>query len=253
MPALRPCLLLAALLAAAAPASAAEESQQEGWSFSFTPYFWATWMDATLTTPSGIQLETATDLSELIDSLNFALQGAGEVRYDRFSFVLDLTYANLTSRQDTPQGVLFSEAVIDTTEWIVNGVAGYRFYRDRVGYIDAMAGVRLFIVDNDIELKPGVLPKQEFDSKSTTVSPILGMRGHIDIADGFGVSGYFDVGGFGLGANFTWQALATIDYEMWDNAYLRAGYRHLGISYDDNGSSTTMNMSGPIVGVTFRF
>jgi opacity protein-like surface antigen len=245
-------VLAATLLAAALPAAAAEEA--EGWSFAFTPYVWATAIDGTVTGPGGRDVQFSTSFTDLVKDLNFALMGASEVRYDRFGLILDLSYSNLSGEEDTPFGVLFGKAKTDITQWIINSAVAYRFYRDRVGWIDAFAGARIFIIDTDVTLTPGTLPKESGTLSKTIAAPIIGMRAHIDIIDGFGLSGAFDVGGFGLGADFTWQFLATVDYEFSEGISLRTGYRHIGLDYTTGGGTEIdYNLSGPIIGVSFRF
>lgn len=253
MRSLRFAVVLAALLPAA-PASAAEEPGTEGWSFAFSPYVWATSIDGTITGPGGREVDFASSFSDLLKDLNFALMGASEVRYDRFGLVLDVAYSSVSGEQDTPFGVLFSGAETDLNQWIVNTALSYRFYRDRVGWIDAWAGARILVVNADTTLKPGTLPKTSSTLKKTIAAPTVGMRGHIDIIDGFGLTGAFDVGGFGLGADFTWQVLATVDYEISEGVALRTGYRHIGLNYtNDAGTQIDYNLSGPIIGMTFRF
>lgn len=247
-------LLAAVALAAAHPAAAQEQKEESKWSFAFTPYIWATSIDGTVTGPGGRKVDFATSFSDLIKDLNFAFMGAGEVRYDRFGFITDLSYSRISSEQDTPFGVLFGKAKSDLKQWIINSAVAYRFYRDRVGWIDAVAGARIFIFESEVTLTEGALPRQSSSGHKTIASPIVGMRAHIDIIDGFGLSGAFDVGGFGLGADFTWQVLATVDYEISDGIALRTGYRHMGLSYTaDGGTNIDYNLSGPIIGVTFRF
>lgn len=248
--------LLAALLPtlpaeAVEPASAAAN---QGWSFSFSPYVWATSIDGTITGPGGRDVEFATSFKDLLKDLDFALMGASEVRYDRFGLVLDVAYSSLSGEQDTPFGVLFSGAEVDLKQWIINSAISYRFYRNRVGWADVWAGARIFVVNADTTLKPGALPKTTGTFKKTIAAPTVGMRGHIDIIDGFGLTGAFDVGGFGLGADFTWQVLATVDYEISEGIALRTGYRHIGLNYtNDAGTEIDYNLSGPIIGMTFRF
>jgi len=254
---LRLGVLLATLLPAALPAKAVEPasaSVNQGWSFAFSPYIWATSIDGELTGPGGRNVEFSTSFRDLLKNLDFALMGAGEVRYDRFGLVVDVAYSSLTGEQDTPFGVLFSGAKAELTQWIVNSALAYRFHRDRVGWADAMVGARTFVINTDVTLKPGVLPKVTGELDKTIASPIIGMRGHIDIIDDIGLTGLVDVGGFGLGADFTWQVLATVDFEVSEGIELRAGYRHIGLNYtNDAGTNIEYNLSGPIVGMTFRF
>ena len=230
---------------------AAEET--EGWSFATTVYLWASSIDGTVAGPSGQDVTFGASFGDIVENLDFAFEGATEVRYDRFGLFVDLTYASITAEQDTPKGLLFSKAVVDTTEWLINTGLTYRFYRDRVGWIDAAAGARILILDTDVALKGGGLPEQKANGSKTIATPIIGMRGHIDIADGFGVTGAFDIGGFGLGAQFTWQFLATVDYEISDGIALRTGFRAIGIDYTENGVDASLNWIGPVAGVTFQF
>lgn len=228
--------------------AAAEEDQ---WSFGFTSYIWGSWVDGTLDS-GGRELPVSVTFEETLKDLSFAFQGAGEVRYGRFGALVDVTYANLTSRVDTPFGVLFSEAVTDTEQWIVNAIVTYRFYQDRAGWIDAAAGARVISLETDTTLKAGLLPAEESSAGDTIVSPIVGMRGHVAIGDGFGVTGAFDVGGFGVGSDFTWQLLGTLDYEISEGIALRVGYRHIGVS-TSNDVDMDLNWTGPVVGIGFRF
>lgn len=251
-------LSLAGVLLTGAPAAMAVEPASaqvdQGWSFSFSPYIWATSIDGTVTGPGGRDVDFATSFSDLLKDLNFAFMGAAEIRYDRFGLVTDLAYSTLTGEQDTPFGTLYSGAKADLTQWIISSAVSYRFHRDRVGFADALVGARIFIVDADVTLKPGDLPKATSSLNKTIAAPTIGLRGHIDIIDGFGLTGLADVGGFGLGADFTWQVLATVDFELWDGATLRTGYRHMGLNYtNDAGTEIDYNLSGPIMGVTFRF
>jgi hypothetical protein len=246
-------LLPVAFLSAAYTQGAVAAEEPEGWSFAFSPYIWASSLDGTVAGPGGQEVGVGVSFSDILQDLSFAFEGAGEVRYDRFGLFVDLTYASITSEQKTPGGTLFQKSVVDTEEWLINTGLGYRFYRDRNGSIDATAGARILILDTTVALKGGPAPEQKASGSKTIVSPIVGMRGHIDIADGFGVTGLFDVGGFGLGADFTWQTLATVDYEISEGIVMRTGFRAIGINYSENGVDVQLNWIGPVVGATFRF
>ena len=44
--------------------------------------------------------------------------------------------------------------------------------------------------------------------------PLIGGRYHRELGNGFGLTAYGDVGGFGVGAHSDWQVLGTIDYTL---------------------------------------
>jgi len=70
-----------------------------------------------------------------------------------------------------------------------------------------------------------------------------------------------DVGGFGVGSKFSWQALAALNYDFcvrtnvtWSGML---GYKALFVDYSKGSGLTQyeydMTMHGPIIGVTARF
>ncbi|WP_058333505.1 hypothetical protein [Phaeobacter sp. CECT 5382] len=67
--------------------------------------------------------------------------------------------------------------------------------------------------------------------------PVLAFRFARRLSDTWKVTGFFDVGGFGLGSDLTWQALIGFTYEINDRWSARAGYRHLQVYTKACGSS----------------
>ena len=70
-----------------------------------------------------------------------------------------------------------------------------------------------------------------------------------------------DVGGFGIGSKFSWQALAALNYDFcvrnnvtWSGM---VGYKALFVDYSQGSGIAhyeyDMTMHGPIIGVTARF
>jgi hypothetical protein len=64
---------------------------------------------------------------------------------------------------------------------------------------------------------------------------------------------YFDVGGFGVGSEITWQAAVTANYPATDNLFLSFGYRYLYLEYRDGRRVFEGAMTGPVIGATWRF
>jgi opacity protein-like surface antigen len=57
----------------------------------------------------------------------------------------------------------------------------------------------------------------------------------------------------GTGDTSTWQALATVGYRLNDNWALQGGYRYLQSEWDTDLGQSSLEFSGPILGVTYRF
>ena len=70
-----------------------------------------------------------------------------------------------------------------------------------------------------------------------------------------------DIGGFDVGSEFTWQVLATYDFQLCVtdrytlNGYL--GYRTLAVDYSQASGNNCYEfdalMQGPVIGATLRF
>jgi hypothetical protein len=66
-----------------------------------------------------------------------------------------------------------------------------------------------------------------------------------------------DVGGFGAGSDFSWQAMATLNMELCEtgghqiDGYL--GYRALSVDYSEGAYSYDVLQHGPIMGLTMKF
>jgi hypothetical protein len=93
------------------------------------------------------------------------------------------------------------------------------------------------------------------------VDPVVGARLRHQFAPAWNLVVSGDVGGFGAGSKFSWQALAALDYEFcraknisWSGM---VGYKALSVDYS-KGSGLShyeydMTMYGPIFGITARF
>jgi hypothetical protein len=85
---------------------------------------------------------------------------------------------------------------------------------------------------------------------------LIGERYHYDLNNGFGLTAYGDVGGFGVGAHSDWQLLGTIDYTLKPWVNLQLGYCTVNFNYTASGGfdlGFNVHMRGPILAATFKF
>jgi len=85
--------------------------------------------------------------------------------------------------------------------------------------------------------------------------PLIAARYHRDFGNGFGLTAYVDVGGFGIGAQVDWQITGTLDYALKPWLDLQLGYRSFNVNYSasNNPLGFDVHMKGPILGATMRF
>jgi hypothetical protein len=116
----------------------------------------------------------------------------------------------------------------------------YRALEQPTQYGDLGIGFGARAFTANLTLNPGILPGASATRSASWGDPLIGGRYHIDLPSGllpsgFGLTGYGDVGGFGLGAHSDWQLIDTIDYTptSWINLHLE--YRTLIFSYTASG------------------
>ena len=92
------------------------------------------------------------------------------------------------------------------------------------------------------------------------VDPVVGARLRHRSASGSEFNLVGDVGGFGAGSEFSWQAVATYGFDV--NCFgttMRSvvGYRALYVDYSENGQHGKNGFDwmqhGPLLGVAFRW
>jgi opacity protein-like surface antigen len=255
---MRSAVLTAAFLAL--PATASAQGLFQGWdSGQVTVYGWLPGITGAQEAPDG---EPIVDLDgiDVLDALDFAFFGAGEIRRGRFGLLFDVEYADL-SQDGTARGAIIpgadpASASVGTKLLMSTGVVTWRAYEQERGAFDLYGGVRAFNVEADFGVD---IPAINFDlDREASVSwadLTVGMRGHADLGRRFGVTGLADAGGFGIGdsSNLTWQVTGTLDYAFTERVSGRIGYRYMSIDYESDELTMDIEMYGPLIGVTWAF
>lgn len=222
------------------------------WEFTLTPYLWLAFVDLKAETSEGT-VQTDASFKDTFTDLNFAFMLAGEAHNGTWGVLIDTLYVDLTSEGSTPNQILWDKAVADTSGFIGSVYGEYRVL-DREGVdVDLLAGIRVYTVSIDTELKGGIAPKVKDDASDTWVDPVIGLRSRLMLDEDWfiGVSG--DVGGFGAGSKLTYQVLGTVGWEFADSWSLQAGYRYFSVNKEFDGDDIKLKLHGPIIGISYTF
>lgn len=264
------------------------------WVVDITPYFWMPSLSGTSTVKGHATDIDATFFGDLIHreipKQLFGLMTAFEARKDRFAIIGDFTYLKLgvdkdgsTSKTlgavvtagagaslDTTIKMIVAElaAAYEVAQW--QGTAGSKTFLDLYG------GGRLWWQQAEASLGmtaavAAVLPRNTFSvegsravAKSgdvTWVDPLVGLRLRHTFSPGHELTLSGDVGGFGVGSQFSWQAVGAYQWAFartqsveWSGLL---GYRALYADYSKGSGNTLyeydMLQHGPIVGINARF
>ncbi|MCW1411900.1 hypothetical protein OLZ32_27150 [Rhizobium sp. 1AS11] len=257
---LRSILLLAGICAASVgnaadvtpltPEAKTVESQS-GWEFTFAPYFWAAGLSGDIGQFGLPEVHVDADFGDILDNLDFAFMAAGEARYDRFSIVADVIYTKLGADADTPAGILADS--VDVTSKTFAGFlgVGYAVLEDQNGHLDVVGGMKVWSAKTEISFNGGILAGVDVEDSATWVDAVAGVRGNYFFTPEIYLTGWGLVGAGG--ADLDWDVALGLGYKFNDSISAIAGYRALGVNYENDGFVFDVVQQGPIFGVAIHF
>jgi hypothetical protein len=229
-----------------------------------TPYMWFLQLDGNATV-KGQKGDVDVSFQDIWDNLNIGVMFEGEVRKGRIGIYGNIIYADLESTNDVSGTEIKGEA---TTVWAGAG-AYYRlgpWNLDALGssggspqlIVDPYAGVRYTYLDLHLDVKGGG-PDQSGDQD--WVDPIIGFRTIWEFDPRWTFTTLGDLGGFGVGSDFTWQAAGFIGYNFSifqaSDSRLLLGYRALSQDYKNGSGDDKFEWDviahGPMAGLAITF
>jgi hypothetical protein len=263
------------------------------WTIRFTPYGWLTSLNGTQTV-RGRSVDVSASFVDIID----ATLGSGgtlvglmadfEARNGPISFMGDVVWTKIAvdrsgvrSRNLAPGvvGSLGATADLKIEMAILEAGAAYEVARFGVGSaeagsvaLDVLAGGRFWYQKADVSLDLAAtldigdlqLGRDRAFARSGSVDwadPFVGARVRYAVAPGHELFVRGDIGGFGVGSDFSWQAIAGYawDYAVWNGITFSGvlGYKALYVDYRQGEGrhlyEFDMLQHGPVIGVSMRF
>lgn len=255
-----PDATLAVAEAAAAAATVSDDtpapksaSTDEGWNVAFTPYVWVAGTKGDIGIPrnAGEDVEIDKSFADVLGNLNFAFMGALDVEHKRLVLLADLMYLSVTAKAEGIQDPAFFEGKVDASVLVATAAAGYRVVDQGSGYLDVFVGGRLTSIDVDVELE-GPLQTRRAGASPSNLAPVIGARARIPVGKKWGIALFGDAAGL-VDSDVKWQLVGTIQRDLGSHWRLAAGYRHMQIHHSTNRLDFDVSLSGPIVGVTYKF
>jgi hypothetical protein len=237
------------------PGRAQQASLRPEWEVLVQPYVWIPWIPVGVhpRNPKIASSSGTIDPGQFIGHLSWVpFMGAAEFRNGPLGIAIDYLHAPVRAGFGT-RNILFgggtSGATIDTG----SAMFLYRPLATPDQYVDVGLGVRVWDLGGDISLNQGLLPPLSVSSGAAWADPLIAVRYHRELGNGFGATVDGDIGGFGLGAHVDWQAAATIDYALKPGLDMHAGFRSLNFNVGLASTGLRLNIYGPILAATLHF
>ena len=254
-------IALAALVAAPRAASAE-------WTWSVTPYLWATEIGADASVNDHEVLEREVDLNDVLDSLDFTVQVHFEGQQDRHGVMFDLFYADLGDDDRTisipgtgpgDPGQVVVKGDLEMTILEAGGI--YNPRGDGTGFA-LLYGARVIDIDEEIDARfhfPGPLPdrNRRYEASTTLFDALVGARFVAPFADRWTFVGRIDASAGG--SELTWNTWLGVGYTFGEgNRYtVFGGYRYMEIEFEEDDDQAELELqtklSGFISGFRFTF
>lgn len=231
-------------------AQAADSTDTKNWEFNLAPfYLWAVTLDGDVTL-KGQTNSVKLDFGDIFDNLGAAFIVHFEGAYqNRWGFIFDVNYLYLGATQSTK----LTEIKVNMEDTIAELDGFYRIQRGRHSF-DAILGARY----NKIDVKANFKRlNREPRGDESWVDPVFGGRYLWKMGDMWTMILRGDIGGFGMGSDFAWQAVGMVEFKPWKHVSFIGGYRALDMDYEsDSGLEAfkfDMLMHGPVLGINFSW
>jgi hypothetical protein len=264
-----------------------------GWQFRVTPYVWIPGVSGDVTV-RGNPVDIDFNVFDVFDSGSSgvdldslaALMGYLEISKGRWSVYGDLIWgkfglsgdavaqrnptANLTLSAGANAGLDYETTIVESG--VAYEVANWSGAQSSTA-LDLLGGARYW--NQELDLSLAVTGEVDFGrlgldrsgsraiARSGTidwVDPFVGFRVRHELSPGQELQFLGDVGGFGVGSDFSWQAFAgySFDFSVWQSTlHGLVGYRALAVDYSEgsgtNANSIDLVLHGPVAGLSFRW
>jgi hypothetical protein len=262
--------LVAALAAALLPAPAAAQAD-EPWKFGASLYGWFPDIEGrTRFADATGRGDFEVGIDKIVNNLEFTFQGNFDARRGQYGLFADVVYmsvgkARTDTRDATVGGVQIPVGATASTEfdmksWIWTFAGYYRAIESSDVTLDVVGGLRYIDVtqtlDWNVSGNVGSIPIAARSGRGSVGiaywDAIVGLRGRFALTQDHAwfMPWYLDIGTGN--SDFTWQAMAGVGYRFrWGEAI--AAYRYLAYDMPSDSRLADVNLSGPLIGATFRW
>ncbi len=224
------------------------------WKYTLQPYIMFPNLNGTVGLSDLPDADVKANPGDVFSHLKIGAMLYFEAYNDKWAFSSDVLYMNLKKNVEGNKLVNYGEATSKQLAWEVAGM------RKVIPWLELGAGLRLNSLNAGLNINVnsgvgGQTTNKVYSGTKTWVDPILVTRIKIPSKGRLSAQLRTDIGGFGIGSKFCWQAQLDGNYRVSKLLDIGLGYRFIGVNYD-KGSGTerflyNVDTFGPAI--KFRF
>ena len=223
------------------------QAQDGNWEYALVLPLWGAGLDGEVAA-RGHTVEVDQSFGDVLSNMEFGFAGALRAHKDRWAVTGEFLYVGLGATPTLPGG---NSVEVDVDQWLISGDMGYQLGTN----FEVLGGARIVSLQNKLQFKGPLGVEVEADK--TWVDPVVGFRYAPVLGENLQLWTRFDIGGFDVGSDLTWQLNANVVWLFSDRTALSIGYRVLDMKYDDGegdeGFVYDATSHGPMLGLVVTF
>lgn len=242
-------MLLPGLLATSA---AAAEDARNDWRQAVFIYGMGAAIDGTAQI-GNVSVAVDVSASDVLDALEFGAMAAYRIENDVWSLTADATYMGLGGKATTQGGLV--QAAMDIDQFTVMGTAGRRLTE----HLEFLFGFAYVDLSADLRVAGTVGGQLDIEARRDVdwIDPTIGLQYNRPIGAEWRLNLRGDLGGFGVGSDLMYQALANVRWQASEKIGVVLGYRLISFDYEEGAGQGyqryDLTEQGPLVGVIISF
>jgi hypothetical protein len=206
--------------------SIAQDAAPKKWHYQGDLYMMFPNMKGETTVANLPEVAVDADEADILGNLKFGAMFYLETTNDDWAISSDFIYMKLNQGLETTNLIKNGSITMEQLAWQVDGL------KHLTPWLELGLGGRLVSLSTGIDAT-GVLNEVLSGSASKTwYDPVIVMRTQGAIKGKWLLQFRGDVGGFGVGSDFSWQIQANAGYRFSELFQTTIGYRYIGIDYD---------------------
>lgn len=228
------------------------QSQEGQWNHTITPYLMAAHLEGT-SGIGGLNADIDLNASDIFSNLDFGAMFAYRGETENWAVMTDFIYMKLGASQTSAGENLRTKVNLEQI------TAQLDVARRLSDHFEITLGARYWDVETTLQLT-GLGPvgiDVRGKAGDNWIDPLLGLRVTYPFNDKWAFLGKGDIGGFGIGSDFTWHATVGLNWATSERISVTFLYRHIAVDYESGTGASRFALditeAGPGMGVSFKF